>query len=96
MTARDNKHSKERVDHKSDMGRSAMNPTVNVNIRLAPFGSVHVELGKFAPNGEAPPASPAREPVYYLHALNTDTWVYEVRYPMPTPMYEALLTTALS
>jgi len=71
-----------------------MNPTVNVTIRLASFGSVHVELGKFAPNGEAAPTSPAREPVYYLAVLNTDTWVYEAPYQTPTPLYEAPQTTA--
>ncbi|HEX3271440.1 MAG TPA: hypothetical protein VHR15_12400 [Ktedonobacterales bacterium] len=66
-----------------------MNPTVNVQISLAPFGSVHVEFGKIAPHVETPLASPAREPVYYLAMLNTDTWIYEAPYQTPTPMYEA-------
>ena len=66
-----------------------MNPAVNVTISLTPFGSVHVEFGKIAPDVEAAPASPAREPVYYLAMLNTDMWIYEAPYQTPTPMYEA-------
>jgi hypothetical protein len=50
-----------------------MNATVNVRIGLAPFGNVHVEWGKIVPVLEALTASPAREPVYYLHVLYTDT-----------------------
>jgi hypothetical protein len=93
MTVHDNKLSNERVARKYEQGRCAMNPTINVNFRLAPFGSIHVELGKTATNMEAPPASPAREPVYYLHVLNTDTWVYEVRFQTPTDMYKVPQTT---
>jgi hypothetical protein len=73
-----------------------MNPAVNVRIRLAPFGSIHVEWGRIVPKMEAPLASPAREPVYYLHALNTDTWVYEAPYQAPTPLYYIPQTTALA
>ncbi len=70
-----------------------MSSTVNVTISLAPFGSIHVELGKIVSEVQAPQASPAREPVYYLDMLNTDTWIFEVRYQIPTPMYEVPQTT---
>ena len=73
-----------------------MNPTVNVHISLAPFGSVHVELGTIVLTMQAPLASPAREPVHYLDALNTDTWAYAVSYQMPTPLYEVPQTTVLA
>ena len=72
-----------------------MNPMVNVIISLAPFGSVHVEFGKIAPNVEAAPAAPAREPVSYVDMFNTDSWVYETRYQTPTPIYEAPQTTVI-
>jgi hypothetical protein len=60
-----------------------------MSLYLVSFGGVHVELGKLAPKVEAAPTSPAREPVYYLAILNTDTWVYEAAYHTPTPLYEA-------
>lgn len=68
--------------------------TVNVNIRITPFGQVVFEVGKPTPPTEISPVIPAREEIYYYEPVETVLRIYEIQYQKESTNYVVPPSTA--